>query len=553
MISVLLKKLLRVLGNGSPDGEAAVREWMNYGDACRARNDSAGAIASYQKALAVQNRHPEVWFRLALAYSLGGLTGEAQAAYQTLLEWAPDHAGAHLNLGIIHHDLKRLSDAEHHYRQAIALRSEIPQAHNCLGVLLNERGDFTEAECAYRRALEVDSGFTEAQCNLGALFNDSGEFEKAICALEDLLTRDPGHADACSHLGLSLQSLRRFEEAISCYRKAITLAESRGEERDQLARHHLNLGYCLLLMGRYGEGWPELEWRRWLPESRGTQIARDFEAPTWNGSEDIAGKSILLYAEEGLGDVIQHARYVDAVSERGATVMLEVYWPLVQLLSQSGLKARVIESSRVPPTSDFQCPLISLPRVLGVTLQDMRATAPYLHADNGRIAAWRRRLAGHHDPRIGLVWYSESERLDLRRRRIPMPCLIDHLPGSLRYASLHKSLPPADLERLKNYPHVAHWSGALNDFSDTAALIACLDLVITIDTAVAHLAGAMGKTVWILLQANADWRWGLEGADCPWYPSARLFRQPSPGAWEPVAGAVAQALMDRYARLEEKQ
>lgn len=514
---------------------------MRHGDACRTRDDSEGAIVSYQKALAVQGRHPEVWFRLALAYTQGGLTGKAQAAYQTLLEIVPDHAGAHLNLGIIFHDLKRLPEAEKHYRQAVLLSPEIPQTHNCLGVLLNERGDFSEAERSYRRALDAAPEFWEAQSNLGALYNDKGDFEQAIVILNNLLSREPGYADACSHLGFSLQSLRRFEEAVSCYRKAIATAESRGAEREQLSRYHLNLGYCLLLLGRYAEGWPELEWRRWLPESRGTQIARNFQAPLWSGHEDIAGKSILLHAEEGLGDVIQYVRYVNAVAARGARVMLEVYWPLVALLKQSRLSADVVESVRLPPMSDFQCPLISLPRVFGTTLQTIPATIPYLSADSTLVAAWRTRLAGCGNPRTGLVWHSESERIDLKKRRVPLRLLLNALPAECNYASLHKTLPAEDLALLENQTRIVHWAGTLNDFADTAALIESLDLVITIDTAVAHLAGALGKPVWILLQANADWRWGLEGAHCPWYPSARLFRQPSPGVWEPVVKAVAQA------------
>jgi hypothetical protein len=296
-----------------------------------------------------------------------------------------------------------------------------------------------------------------------------------------------------------------------------------------------------LLLGDFDRGWEELEWRWQTPAC--APWRRDFVQPLWRGEEPLAGRTILLHAEQGFGDAIQLARYAPLVAAQGARVVLEVPAPLTALCSRIAGVAAVVTRGERLPDFDCHCPLLSLPLAFRTRPATIPATIPYLSADEDRVRAWRQRLPETRMRRVGIAWAGNSSFQGDRTRSIGLARLSPLLaaPG-VTFFSLQKELRDGDCDILRGNPHVMHLGDAMEDFSDTAAIMACLDLVISSDTSVAHLAGAVGRPVWVLLQYVADWRWLLDRRDSPWYPTARLFRQPELDDWDSVIRQVRDEL-----------
>jgi hypothetical protein len=330
--------------------------------------------------------------------------------------------------------------------------------------------------------------------------------------------------EALTNLGTAFQAKNDLPAALANYRQAIAL-------RPALPQAHFNEAVCLLLAGEMREGWQKYEYR-WQCEQR--KFKRSFTPPLWLGADSLTGKTLLVYPEQGLGDTLQFVRYVPLLAARGATVLLEVQPRLHTLMnSLPGAKA-VYARGEVLPDFDVHCPLLSLPLAFSTTLNDIPASVPYLQAPADKVAHWRERLGSSHAPRIGVVWsggpYHKTDHL----RSIPLEQFKAVLDPNIRFFSLQKEVKEPDAVILAATPEITPLGEQIADFADTAAIIANLDLVISVDTAVAHLAGALGKPTWILLPFAPDWRWLLGRDDSPWYPSARLFRQTTPGDWDSV-------------------
>jgi len=443
----------------------------------------------------------------------------------------------------------RLDEAEALCRRRLAADPGDAQTLNNLGFILDDRGHPDEAEAAYRRAAQARPDFAQAHYNLGLLLQGQRRLDEAEIAYGQAVRIDPALVQAHNNRGAVLRDLRRLDEALAAFDTAVRL-------RPDYADAQFNQAMCRMLLGDWCRGWAQYEWRWRIRQADRAQ--RAFARPLWLGREPLGGRTILLHAEQGLGDTLQFCRYAPQVAALGAQVILEVQPGLERLLGRLEGVSRVERQGAAPPAFDVHTPLMSLPLALaaaGVAAppgpgEDVRA---YLSADPSLIAQWGRRLAGAQDLRVGLVW-AGAARPDQpiasavdQRRSLPLAAFapLAAIPG-VRLYSLQKGAAAAQLGEVARAgwvggPIVDH-TAALVDFADTAALVANLDLVISCDTSVAHLAGAMGKPVWILSRYDGCWRWGVEGETTPWYASARLFRQSTQGDWAGVIGRVAAAL-----------
>jgi tetratricopeptide (TPR) repeat protein len=334
-----------------------------------------------------------------------------------------------------------------------------------------------------------------------------------------------------------LQELNRPQDAIASFAKAIALMPNYAEA-------YVNQSVSLLQLGRFEQGWPLYEWRKKLEQPFGD---RSFAKPLWLGRDELSNRTVFVHWEQGLGDTIQFARFAKLLTARGASVVMSVQEPLYRLLAQMSPGVRVINQDEVPTAFDYHCPLMSLPLALGTTLETMPAEVPYLGADASLRSAWNTRLAPKTRPRVGIVWSGGTKHKNDAQRSIDLSTFASLFSPDVHWISLQKGIREGDAPALSQLPQIERCGEQLPDFADTAALIDLLDLVISVDTSVAHLAGAMGKPVWILLPYHADWRWLLDRSDSPWYPAARLFRQDSARSWSNVMTQVRGAL-DEFVR-----
>jgi tetratricopeptide (TPR) repeat protein len=488
------------------------------------------ALANYDRALSLRPNFPAALFSRGNLLQAQGQLAEALASYDRAIALRPDFVLAHYNRGRVLQDLNRQNRALASYDRALALRPNFPEALSNRGNVLQALGRWTEAVECYDRALALQPDFADALSNRGSVLLRLNRYDQALASFDRAIALRPQHSGALSNRGLVLRQLHRFDEALKSFADAQTARPSNAEA-------HFGEAEILLLRGDFARGWEKYEWR-----SRGQILQheqRDFTQPKWSGREDISGKTILLHAEQGLGDTIQFCRYAPLVAERGARVILEVQESLQELAASLSGVTEVVAAGSNLPDFDVQCPLLSLPLAFATNIQTIPSTVPYLTASPQRVAHWNERLGKKHRPRIGLAW---SGRPRPANRSVPLDLLLPLLDCEATFVSLQKEIRVADASILSERSEIPHFGDALKDFSDTAAVIANLDLVISIDTSVAHLAGALAKPIWILLSFTPDWRWLLERNDCPWYPSARLFRQSDAGAWDKVMTQVDDAL-----------
>jgi len=490
---------------------------------------------------------------------------EAETALRQLTARAPQRAKPWFLLGRVRHAQGDTDAAIDFLRKAAALDPAMMPAHNDLGILLQGRGELDEAEACYRRAIELAPRFAEAMSNLGAVLAERGRLEQATAWYSRAISERDDLPDAHNNLGAALVKLDRAGEAETLHRRAIALRpdfadahynlgvalHDQGRYDAALASYdeavrlnpdnvdaHWNRAFVLLLKGDLAQGWREHEWR-WR---RKQQPPRSFAQPLWRG-EDIARRTILLHDEQGIGDTLQFVRYAPLVAARGARVLLQVQRPLLRLVAASlGDGIEVFAEGDLIPPFELHSPLLSLPLAFATTLDAIPGGIPYLKVDPAAAARWRNRIGGTAGLKVGLVWAGNPQHKNDRNRSIALARLGSLLdaPG-VRWFSLQVGERVADLARAPA-GKIANLADRLANFAETAAAIAGLDLVIAADTAVAHLAGALGKPVWILLPFVPDWRWLIDRDDSPWYPTARLFRQPVRGDWESVAQRVRAAL-----------
>jgi tetratricopeptide (TPR) repeat protein len=363
-------------------------------------------------------------------------------------------------------------------------------------------------------------------------------FDEALASYGRALELRPDYSEALMNRGITLHALKRFGEELESYAHALAL-------RPDYAEAHFNEGWCRMLQGDFDRGLRKHEWR-WQTGQLKKQIW-NFTQPLWRGADDIAGKAILLHAEQGYGDTIQFCRYAQRVAARGARVILRVQAPLRELLGDLSGAAQVLSSGEPLPDFDVHCPLLSLPLAFGTRVETIPAETPYLRVAPQAAARWSNRLGAKSRLRIGLAWSGSTAHKNDHNRSMPLRTFLPLLDCGATFVSLQREVRAGDAGVLQERSDILHFGDELKDFTDTAALIASLDLVIAVDTGVVHLAGALAKPVWVLLPFIPDWRWMLDRDDSPWYPTARLFRQDDSREWDSVVMRVCAALRD-YAR-----
>jgi Flp pilus assembly protein TadD len=501
-----------------------------------------------------------------------GEFGQAGELLLDVLQSDPRNADASYLLGLIRCRERRFDEAAARFAHAVQRNPQHANAHNELGLVLQALGRQAEAIASFRRAIAADGAHALAHYNLGCLLQAQNQHADAVASFERAQQFAPHDSDMANNLGNSLQLLGRYPEAVASYDRALALRpgfaealNNRGNTRlaqylytDALADFgqaialradyadaRFNAGFTQLLLGDFEAGWRNHEWRRMRDDwSDGRS---EFSAPPWLGQEDLAGKTILLHAEQGFGDTIHFARFATPVAKRGARVIMEVQPALVSLIAGVEGVASVIARGDARPHFDAHCPLLSLPLALGTQVSEFSSAfagaGGYLAPPASAREKWRDRIAAAATPRVGVAWAGRRQQANDKNRSAALAHLapLFAIPG-IHWISLQKELREGDAELLARYPDVVEYREALQDFADTAALIEQLDLVVTVDTGVAHLAGAMGKPVWIMLTYGADWRWLLDREDSPWYPTARLFRQTAAGDWEGVIRRVEAAL-----------
>jgi Flp pilus assembly protein TadD len=483
------------------------------------------AEAALRRAIALKPADPEPHNNLGNLLEAVGQWEQAAACYRQAIALAPERAQPLSNLGAVLVKLHRPQEAIHACQAALRLAPNNAEAANNLGNAWLEAGQEAEAEAAFTRA----SGLPQAATNLAALLYDQERFAEAVALLDQTIAAHPGYAEAHNTLGNSRLALNRLEDAEAALRQAVALAPDN-------AQFHFNLSAALLKQGRFAEGWREYDWRRRCP---GNPLGRiDYLQPHWAG-EPLDGRTLLLYGEQGLGDTLQFCRYAALAAALDGRVVLQAQAPLLRLLRSLPGGVEVIGFDAPLPAFDCHLPLMSVPALL-----EDRASIPYLRADP---AGWTGRLAALPGLKVGLAWAGDprpynkiAHRLDSRRSlRLEQLAPLAKL-GGVSWISLQKGSPAA--QTLPPGLVLHDWMDEMTDMADTAALVAALDLVVAVDTSIAHLAGALGKPVWILSRFDGCWRWLHDRDDSPSYPTARLFRQPRPGDWEAVVVRLGAAL-----------
>jgi tetratricopeptide (TPR) repeat protein len=483
----------------------------------------------YRQVLAASPAHADSLHMLGVIATQCGQPDAALSCFNQAIALKPSVAMFHVNRAAALLALRQLDTALAACQQALRLKRNCAEAYQVMGHVLSDLGRPEEAVAAHRDALRHKMDLPDGHNNLGLALRQAGCLEEALAALRQAVKHAPADPVAQGNLASVLKELARLDEAEACYRAAL------GERPDDPVLH-VNLGFVLLLAGRFEAGWQEYEWRFRAGAAHIPPCAQ----PRWNG-DDLAGRRLLIRAEQGMGDTIQFCRFVPIAAQRGE-VALEVQPGLRHLISGVLDERQIVTVGQPLPPFDVWCPLLSLPHLLGMeALQP-----PYLAADADRVAAWRARI-GTHGRRIGIAWQGNPTSAAERGRSVPVREFLPlaQVPG-VRLLSLQKH---DGLDQLTSLPEELRIETLGDDFDagseaflDAAAVMQCVDLVVTSDTSVAHLCGALGRPVWVALQHVPDWRWQLDGETCAWYPTMRLFRQPKRGDWASVFARIAACL-----------
>jgi tetratricopeptide (TPR) repeat protein len=506
----------------------------NLGSALRYQGKLDEVAACHRRALELKPGFAEAHNNLGSTLKQQGKLDEAVACYRRAVELKPHLAEAIYNLSVALNEQGNAGDAVACFRRAVELKPELTDVHYNLGNAFKDQGRFDEAAACYRQVLQFKPDFAEVHNNLGAVFADQAKLDEAVACFHRSLELKWDNAQAHSNLGAALREQGKLDEAIACFRRAVEL-------KPDFAEVHWNLALAWLLVGNWQHGWPQYEWRRRTKDAS----PRDFSQPLWDG-EPLAAKTILLYAEQGLGDTIQFVRYAAVVKRFAATVVVECQKPLLGLLEGCPGVDHLVAQGDSLPAFDVQAPLLSVPGILKTSVETIPARIPYLFAKPVILERWRHRLIGLDGFKIGIVWQGNPAYRGDRSRSIPLRCFgpLAAIPG-VRLVSLQKGAGTEQLAEVRDLFPVTELGSRLEDFLDTAAVMRSLDLVIACDTAVAHLAGALGIPAWVALPLAADWRWMLDRSDSPWYPTMQLFRQRDRGNWQGVFEEIKEALCRR--------
>jgi tetratricopeptide (TPR) repeat protein len=524
------------------------------------------AIASFRRAIQFNPEWAEPHTHLGEIFRMRGQVDEATAMFSQVVKLQPNSAEAHNNLGVCLAETGKRNDGIAAYEQAIRLKPDYVDAWENLGRALGAAGRVDESIKALERASGLDPQNPDIHHLLGSAYFEKRRFKDALSVLEKVARARPDYAAVYNEIGSALSELGRLDEAADNFQKALSLDANLPQSRCNMglvqlrrgrldeaeaslramielrpddAEAHYALSAALLLNGKLSEGWREYEWR-WHCRGHASGNHK-YSFTQWNG-EDLRGRSILLHCEQGFGDVIQFVRYVPMVAARGGRVILAVPPEIFPLVKDYPGAERVIAADELVPL-DVQCPLLSLPLVFDTRLESIPAKVPYLWPEATRAEQWKQNVGSLSGLKIGLVWGGRPTHANDHNRSIKLLDFapLADVPGAIFY-SLQKGGPAAQAANPPANMRLINPADSLHDFADTAALIANLDLVISIDSAVAHLAGAMGKPVWVLVPVSPDWRWMLHREDSPWYPTMRLFRQTRHGDWQSPIAQMVDAL-----------
>jgi tetratricopeptide (TPR) repeat protein len=477
------------------------------------------AQAAHAKAIALKPEYPEAYNNMGLALQAGGRFDEAIAAYKKALELKPIFPLALNNLGTAFQAYGKPQEAVSAHQAAISQAPNYPEAHYNLGLAYQEQRNFKDAAAAYEQAIVQNGNYVQAHNNLGIVLHHQGDYEAAIERYHQALAINPQHAEAWNNLGLALQALGRMDEAFKSFARATDL-------KPDYVDAFVNRAHCLLLGGDLRRGFIEYE-SRWR---RKDILVREFPQPLWDGSE-MKGRTILLHAEQGLGDTIQFIRYAQLVAERGGRVLVECEPGLVRLIRTVPGVEQVVPQGGPLPDFDLHVPLLSLPRIFETTVETIPCSVPYMAPPQSRKLP----SPGKTWLKVGIAWAGRPEQGNDRNRSCPVRQFLKFktVPEVVFY-NLQKGPQAEGWHVLEEQLKVQNVAGRMTDMAATASVIAQLDVIITVDTAIAHLAGALGQPVWTMLSFVSDWRWLRDREDTPWYPTMRLFRQPKLGDWDSV-------------------
>ena len=528
------------------DAEAAFRQLvaLEPGDADAVSNHGVvlfrlgrpgEAEACFRRAIELRPDFTNALNNLGLTRRSAGADAEASECFRRVLATDPNHTDALSNLGALLSARGEAAEAVELLQRAAAQAPNAPEVHNNLGMAFSLLNRDAEAISHFERAIALRPHHAEAHSNLGSALRKEGQFDRSIAVLEQAIALRPGYPEALVNLGLTLRETGAFDRALRCYEEAIA-------GQPELVTAHWNLSLLRLLRGEWTSGWKDYEWR--FRRERGDRL-RPYPQPRFTLTAQ-KGSTVLVYAEQGFGDTIQFARYVPLLRARGYQVIFEVQRGVLRLLGGIPGVTTVAKGTKLPPFDSFS-PLLSLPAIFGTTVDRIPGgKRPYLRAAESMTAEWRQRVRGT-DPRpaIGLAWRGNPKHQNDRNRSLTAEQVAPLLANpDLRFVCLQKDARADELAVLRRRGELIDPTAAFSDFGETAAAISALDLVISVDSAVAHLAGGLGAPVWILLPFAPDWRWLLERTDSPWYASARLFRQRRARDWAGVLADVGAALQD---------
>jgi tetratricopeptide (TPR) repeat protein len=548
--------------NGRKRCEAAHRKALELFDAGKLQE----SIPHFVNVLGLDPRHAAAAANLGNAYYGCGKRDLALEWLQLALLLNPRQRAALNGMGLCVAMMGQAGESLEYFDKALAVDPHYASAYSNKGVSLVKLGRLDEALECYDRAVELDPEFDKAYENRGRLHARSKRFSEALADLETLERLVPGKDQL--EMGVALEGLGRLSEAIACYDRQIesgrrlahayfnksgalkaqgryaeavdTLRQAMQESPDQ-PMAYWNMSLLLLTLGEYELGWELYEWRWKRNDFRVKE--RPMARPMWRG-EDLAGKTLLITEEQGLGDLIQFSRYARLACERGATVYLEAHRPLAGLMQTLHPSIHILTKGpgQPLPQFDFYCPITSLPLAFGTRVDTIPAYDSYLTVEPARLRAWRERLGPSDKLRVGVVWSGNAKHVNDANRSLPLQELAGLFELDAEFHCLQKEFRRGDFHRLRSYSNVRTWDALLGDFMDTAALASAMDVIVSVDTSVAHLAAAIGKPTWVLLPFVPDFRWLLDRGDSPWYPSVRLFRQPTGKDWTTVIAAVRDTL-----------
>ena len=551
----------------SPNDVSAL---SNLGSSLNAIGRNQEAFSVFQKAIMIDPEASITWYNAANILCDTGEYKEALTYYERSIKLNPQYYQTYINYGKVLFELKRYSDSLTFYDKALRINQNSLECLINKGTTLNELKRFDEAIAHFDKVLSLKPDFAEGWSNKGIALNGLKRYDDAISHYDKALSFKPDYAEGWSNKGVTLHELKRYDEAIAHYDKALSLKpdyavgwSNKGFALNELKRFDEAIDYydkalslkpddheaswnkslTLLLQGDFENGFPLYE-SRWYSEKISAIVGkRFFDKPLWLGVESLQGKTILLYGEQGLGDFIQFARYAKLVADLGAKVILEVPQPLAGLMKDlEGVSELVIKGQELP-FFDYQCPLLSLPLAFNTNISSIPAHIPYLASSAHQVGEWSIKLGEKRNKRVGLVWSSMSSFKQDSKRSLLLADFIRALPlENFEYVCLQKELKECDKEFFRSYQNIRFFGDELRDFSDTAALIENLDLVISTCTSVPHLSAALGKETWVLLSYVPDWRWLLDRDDSPWYPAMKLYRQTSIGDWNSVLDRVKSDL-----------